>query len=101
MFVGSELRSVHVGEGGVPLSFDWNGEALRVVRCIRQWQDFDYSPLAPRKDWKTRRHRNHFRIQTEDGRILDVYCDRGIHATSSRKWVLYQTVEDPGPLEIP
>jgi hypothetical protein len=82
------VTQVRTAPGGQPQSFQWNGELWIVDKIVKEWQDFDYSPLSPKKDWRTRRHRNYFHVSTQSGRSFELYCDRGTKLGSRKTWVL-------------
>ncbi len=92
-FIGESLRSVQTQKGGRPVSFSWNGREFRVVEVLKQWHDFDYSPLAPKRDWRTRRHRNYFQVRTDSGEWFELYCDRGTKLGAAKHWVLHAALD--------
>ena len=92
-FIGKPLKEVRQEVGGCPVSFSWNGREYRVAELVKQWQDFDYSPLAPRRDWRTRRHRNYYRVRTESGERFELTCDRGTKLGAPKHWVLQAMLE--------
>jgi hypothetical protein len=93
-FVGDTIRRVCTGMGGCPVSFVWKNREFRVAEVVRQWQDFDYSPLAPRKDWRSRRHRNLFQVRTETNETFELSCDRGTKLDAPRHWILQTVLDD-------
>ena len=92
-FLGDTLREVEVEKGGSPLSFCWDGQVYRIEKILKQWHDFDYSPLSPKKNWRSRRHRNYFRVATETGETFELYCDRGTRLGVRKTWVLVRELE--------
>jgi hypothetical protein len=92
--VGDILLRVRTEMGGRPVSFQWKGRECRVTELLKQWQDFDYSALAPRRNWRTRRHRNYFQVRTETGGCYELYCDRGTKLVSPKHWVLQSVLEE-------
>ena len=93
-FVGDTLHHVRTEKGGRPVSFEWKGRECQVIEMLKQWQDFDYRALAPRRNWRTRRHRNYFQVRTESGECYELYCDRGTKLVSPKHWVLQSVVEE-------
>lgn len=89
-FIDRELKKVQTAAGGEPQAFEWEGEVFEIEKIIKQWQDFDYSPLAPQKNWRTRRHRNVYQVLTRTGRSFELYCDRGTKLGSRRQWMLFK-----------
>jgi hypothetical protein len=92
-FVNGTLHQVITEKGGLPVSFKWKGREYRVVEWLKQWQDFDYSALAPRRDWRTRRHRNYFHVRTGSGECFELYCDRGTKLGAKKQWILQTILE--------
>jgi len=83
------------GEVRRPVSFTWRKQIFEIATIIRSWQDYRFSGGAPRKKtWRLRHHRNYFAVRTIEGRIFEIYLDRG---TAGLVWVLYREVQDePG-----
>jgi hypothetical protein len=92
-FIGDKLTDVRTGEGGCPVSFSWGGREYRVGELLKQWQDYDYSPVAPRRDWRTRRHRNAFHVRAESGDCFELTCDRGTKLGALKIWTLQAVLE--------
>lgn len=92
-FIGDTLRNVQTEKGGTPVSFAWNNQKYRVKTLLKQWQDYHFSPLAPRKDWRSRRHRNYFQVETESGECFELYCDRGTKLGAPKHWVLQAALD--------
>ena len=90
-FIG-EPAAVECDKFGNPVSMTWRGETRPIRRILHSWQDFHFSPLAHKKTWRTRRHRNHYQIEWEDGRIFEIYCDRGTKP-GRKSWVLLQELD--------
>ena len=71
-----------------PVAFKWRNEEFRIEKILRSWQDWGFPAGAPRKkNWRLRRHRNYFRLRTDDGRIFEIYMDRKAPRPA---WVLYR-----------
>ena len=87
-FLGHTLQNVEVDRGGVPLSFYFNKQRHRIVGVHKQWHDFDFSPMSPRKNWRSRRHRNYYQVITDTGQYFEIYCDRGTRLGAPKTWVL-------------
>lgn len=80
------------GEVRRPVSFTWRKRAFRIATIIRDWQDYRFSGGAPRKrTWRLRHHRNYYAVRTAEGRMFEIYLDRG---AGSLTWVLYREVQD-------
>jgi hypothetical protein len=80
-----------VGEGATPQAFVWRGETKRVVAVEEEWQDYGFGATHPAaRSWRTRRHRNCFRILASDGHRYELYLDRG---SGERRWYLYRRLD--------
>jgi len=93
-FVGREV-DVEETRGGLPglprgrlgpSSFVWGGKTWEVVQVILRWHDWGFGKGAHRgRDWRTRRHRDCFRVKTDAGDTFELYRDRG---AKKPVWVL-------------
>ncbi len=72
--------------------FQWQNRKFVIREIIAEWQDYGFSAGAPRKkDWRMRRHRNYYRVETNDGDIYELYHDRGLKIEGG-KWVLLSQI---------
>jgi len=72
-----------------PVSFLWHGKEYRIVEIVSEYQDWGFSPVAPRKrNWRMRRHRNYYIVRTKEG-VFKIYLDR---ARGKREWILLSEV---------
>jgi len=87
-FVSQEISVVRDQQSGQPESFVWNDKVYRVQEIIAVWPDYGFSAGAPKKkNWRMRRHRNWFRLETTQNEIFEIYHDRGIKPGEG-KWIL-------------
>ena len=93
-FIGEEIRMLKAGVGGEPVCFIWRGDEHRVTEIIRCWQDWGFPRGAHSRDYKSRKHRNYFEIQTDRGFYGLVYLDRGVKPRSPKVWVIKELYED-------
>ncbi|MGE5552379.1 MAG: DUF6504 family protein [Betaproteobacteria bacterium] len=90
-FISQPVDVQMTGDPGVPVSFAWRGLTLRVVEVLEQWQDWGFGATHPAaRNWRTRRHRNYYRVRAEDGHVYELYLDRG---AKERRWYLYRRLE--------
>jgi hypothetical protein len=69
-----------------PLSFRWKGETYEIQEIEHSWQDYGQPSTGPRKtNWRTRRHRNYYRVKADDGNVYEIYLDR---SGNRRQWYL-------------
>ena len=82
----SEAIEVELPEGTVlpsPVAFTLRGERWVVAETLQAWADHGFPPGVKRRSWLERRHRNYFRVRTEDGSVWELYLDR---SGGARKW---------------
>ncbi len=69
-----------------PCAFTWRGRRYGIVRLLEVWTDAGFAdPGGRRKHWWERRHRNYYRVETEEGDVWDLYLDR---SGRRRRWFL-------------
>ncbi|MCR4425376.1 MAG: DUF6504 family protein [Firmicutes bacterium] len=92
-FVGKPVKVSTDAEGARPLAFVCEGRIVAVREVLSEWQDWGFGGTHPAaRSWRTRRHRNYFRLLGEDGKVYEIYLDRGGRA---RKWYLYRVLDGP------
>ncbi len=72
-------------EGGLPVSFIWRGSEYKISRIRDNFQDYDL-----RQNWRLRRHRTCYVVETEEGSVFDIYLDRGAREPT---WILYRKIK--------
>jgi len=92
-FFGREIEVIVSGEVKAPTSFRFGELEYVISDIIEAWHDhgFGRSPLRHRKWWQ-RRHRNYYRVKTDQGGIFEIYYDRGtsLEHPERKKWFLYR-----------
>jgi hypothetical protein len=92
-FIRQEIDVVRDKKSGDPVSFRWNDAEYRINNVIAVWPDWGFAAGSPRrKNWRMRRHRNCYRVETVDGAVFELYHDRGL-GLSGGKWILYSRLE--------
>jgi hypothetical protein len=92
-FISREISVVRDETTGRPVSFTWDGRTYIIREIIAVWPDWGFAAGAPRrKTWRMRRHRNYYRVETEDGEIFELYHDRGVKSERDA-WILQSRVE--------
>lgn len=90
-FIGQPVEVFFAAKPGPPRAFTWEGRTLAVVEVLEHWQDYGFGSTHPAaRNWRTRRHRNYYRLRAEDGHIYDLYLDRG---AKRPRWYLYRRVK--------
>lgn len=98
-FFGKEIAVTVEGELQRPVSFSIDDEEHIVDFLLMGWHDYGFGEGPQRKHrWWQRHHRNYYRAMTTEGRIFEIYYDRGVSLASPqyKKW--YVTKELPGSL---
>jgi hypothetical protein len=94
-FFGKEIQ-VMTGDGvKEPVSFSIDGKEYTVKEVTDYWPDWGFSHSETNKNWRTRHHRNYFRVKTTDGETYEMYYDRGTNLKHPefRKWYLTRRLE--------
>jgi hypothetical protein len=84
-FIDETIEVSFARKPGPPTSFLWRGEEIAVAEVLRGWADHSFGQFKYPARWWQRRHRNYYRVRTEQGEIVEFYLDRG-----KREWVLYR-----------
>jgi hypothetical protein len=93
-FISQKIRQVDFDSGKQLVSFKLGSRFYQVAKILKQWQDYDYSPLAHKRDWRSRHHRNYYRVIVDTGQCFELYCDRGTRLESPKSWVLVREIMD-------
>lgn len=92
-FVSEEVEVTRNEQTGRLVSFRWNSEEYAVREIVAVWPDWGFSAGAPeRKNWRMRRHRTWYRVETATGGVFDLYHDRGTKLEGGR-WVLHSRLK--------
>lgn len=90
-FIGRPARVECSAGGTTPTAFSWDETVIRVVEILAEWQDFGFGGAHPSaRTWRTRRHRNYYRVLCHDGHTYELYLDRG---SGQREWHVYRQVD--------
>jgi len=91
-FISQEIEVVRDENSGDPISFTWDGRDYEIGTIIAAWPDWGFSAGAPkRKNWRMRRHRNFYRVETVEGGVYELYHDRGLKPEGGR-WILHSRI---------
>ncbi|HBK59607.1 MAG TPA: hypothetical protein DDZ84_02285 [Firmicutes bacterium] len=90
-FIGKPAEVECSAGSTTPTAFAWNDTEMQVVKIVAEWQDFGFGGAHPiARTWRTRRHRNYYRILCSDGHTYEIYLDRG---SGRREWHVYRQVD--------
>ena len=112
-FIGEEIEVIFdkpptlTKRPGCPDGFIWQGETFRVAELRSEWSDFTRRGrfarnMQPHNQRKAVRRgsigvgRFYFQVQTEDGRIFELYYDRAPKSVNDKlgRWSLFRELED-------
>jgi len=88
-FIGEPIKVETEGEIPEPSSFTWKDRQYRIKQILVSWFDWNFPAGAKRRDWKSRRHRRYYRVNTEDDQIFEIYRDRK-NPEHAADWICYQ-----------
>jgi hypothetical protein len=71
-----------------PVSFVWRKREYQVVAVKQSWHDWGFARSAPTRDWRSRRHRTYYRVETGEGTVFELYLDRANR--SGPAWILHK-----------
>lgn len=91
-FIGEKIDVETEGTVKQPVALVWRGQRHGVTEVIAAWFDWGFSPAATQKNWRTRRHRNYFRVKLDNGDTCEIYLDRP-PSSAEGEWFLYQILD--------
>ena len=91
-FIDEEIQVEVDGEVSAPTEFTWRDHKYSIAHIVHQWPDWGFAAGSSQRNWRTRRHRNYYRVKTADGEVWEMYLDRNTPDGSPR-WFLYQQLD--------
>lgn len=93
-FIGQEIQ-VTLSEGWVrqPVSFHFEDREYVVAEILAGWHEHGFFDDSRRRHrWWQRRHRNWYRVMTDEGEVFDIFHERGATGKhpERRKWFLFR-----------
>ncbi len=92
-FIGENIDVTTAGEPREPASFVWRDQTHVVTEVLFAWSDWGFNPAAKQRNWRSRRHRNYYRVRTDGGLVYEIYLDRGTKP-GREAWILYQQLNE-------
>ena len=88
------IRSMGIGEPGLPSGFDWRDRSYRIMAVVRAWKHSSREGGRAGGELYLRRH--YYELRMEDGTIWTVYFLRQPPKSGNAKarWFLY-TIDTP------
>lgn len=91
VFYSEKIEVVRDEKTKNPVSFVWRHRQYKIKEVIACWPDYSHSKSgAKTKRWWQRRHRNYYRVLTEEDEVFEIYFDRG---AKEPEWILYAKLE--------
>ncbi len=87
-FICQKITVCCNGVPAQPVSFVWRDKEYKIVAVKHSWHDWSFARSAPEKNWRTRRHRTYFHVQTVDGALFEIYLDRASRGNPT--WILHR-----------
>ena len=91
---------------GCPDGFTWRGEEFRIITLHKEWHDYQRrgrmaqnmrpphaATASMRGSWGV--GQDYYRVDTDQGRLFDIYYDRAPNNVDKRKgnWFIYQELQ--------
>jgi hypothetical protein len=90
-FYSEEIEVARDEKTKNPVSFVWREKEYLIKEIIAFWPDFSFPKSgAKRKKWWQRRHRNYYRVLTQEEHTFEIYFDRG---SKDEIWILYAKLD--------
>jgi hypothetical protein len=90
-FHSDEIKVTRDEKTRSPAFFVWRGREYKIKEIIAFWPDYSFPRTgAKRKRWWQRKHRNYYRVLTEENEVFEIYYDRG---AKEEVWILYTKQE--------
>ena len=75
-FVGRPIQVRCEGFVKRPVAFSLGDREYQIETIVEEWQDWGFGKTDRQRNWRTRHHRNYYRVRTTDGQMFEIYCDR-------------------------
>lgn len=90
-FIGEKITVETTGTVKQPTRFTWRATVYEIDEIILAWSDWNFPAGSTQRSWRTRRHRNYYRVRTSSGEQFELYLDRSRDPRGD--WYLYQQLE--------
>jgi hypothetical protein len=75
-----------------PAAFTWRGTRYEVLEVLSARTEVGFGAGEVTRTWYRRRHRNYWRVRASDGKLYELYLDRG---SGRRIWTLGKCLSPP------
>jgi hypothetical protein len=92
-FIGRQIQVRCEGFVRKPVLFRLGDEEHKIEAIAEEWQDWGFGKADRQRNWRTRHHRNYYRVRTTAGYMFDIYCDRSQRARPA--WYAHKRLSEP------
>jgi hypothetical protein len=96
VYVGESIEVSTAGDLAEPANFNWQTKHYKIAEILLSWFDWNFPAGAIQRNWKSRRHRKYYRVNTSSGEIFEIYRDRK-NRNPADQWVCYQRWQPERP----
>ncbi len=75
-FIGRRIQVRCEGFVKKPVAFHLDDREHEIEAIVEEWQDWGFGKADRQRNWRTRHHRNYYRVRTTEGGLFEIYCDR-------------------------
>lgn len=75
-FIGRQIQVRCEGFVKKPVAFCLGDHEHAIETIEEEWQDWGFGRTDRQRNWRTRHHRNYYRVRTAEGELFEIYCDR-------------------------
>jgi hypothetical protein len=92
-FIGRQIQVRCEGPVKKPVAFCLDDREYEVEAIVEEWQDWGFGKADRQRNWRTRHHRNYYRVRTAGGDLFEIYCDRP--KPTRVRWYAYRRLSTP------
>lgn len=94
-FIGRQIQVHCEGLVKKPVAFRLDDREHEIEAIVEEWQDWGFGKADRQRNWRTRHHRNYYRVRTTEGGLFEIYCDRPKPARVT--WYAHKRLSTPAP----
>lgn len=87
-FIGRQIQVQTEGPVKKPVAFCLDDREYEIEAIEKEWQDWGFGKTDRQRNWRTRHHRNYYRVRTTEGDLFEIYCDRP--KPTRIRWYVYK-----------
>ena len=94
-FIGRQIQVRCEGLVKRPVAFCLDEQEYEVEAIVEEWQDWGFGKTDRQRNWRTRHHRNYYRVRTTEGELFEIYCYRP--KPMRTRWYVYKRLSGTAP----